>query len=163
MSRIIGKGSFVWLISLLAIVAIILGLRSERTISKVLSPKGGVLQRSVAQASTMDSLRLTLEYKDSLLANALPGKRDPFRDPPVRRTSKPRRPSKPPQPEPETPPELRALLFDSVNPSAQFSSSAGRSDWLHVGDSYRGWLIDSITENSVKISKGNRTLVLSAF
>ncbi len=57
-------------------------------------------------------------------------------------------------------PKLRTLLYDDVNPSAQISYKGDRSNWLHVGDEFRGWKIDDITKDTVTVSRRSRRYVL---
>ncbi len=64
--------------------------------------------------------------------------------------------------EARTPPDLRALLYDNVNPSVQLSSGATTSGWLHKGDSFLGWTVVEITATSIRISRGGESIVLTS-
>lgn len=103
----------------------------------------------------------SLEIRDSLLAEALPATRDPFknappplsgRTTPATATATAYRPV----------PILRALLFDTVNPSVQLSLGERTSEWLHKGDGFRGWTVTEITPTSVELSCQGKRIVLSS-
>ena len=145
---------------LLVLVGAWLALRSGQLMFTVLG-----LQRQVtlAVATDNDPRRAQASvavYRDSLLAQARPGDHDPFRAPqlPDRVFS----PTRATSPGPEVPPVLRAFLFDNVNPSVQISQGGETSEWLHRDDSFRGWTVIDLQSNSVRISKGGKSVVLPA-
>jgi hypothetical protein len=147
---------------LLAILTIFQGIRSARVVTMVLANGRTPLAAPEFKSPEQDPISARLDRKAELLASVTPGARDPFHDPPAPRptTSNPPRPQ---APQPAKPPGLRTLLYDRIRPSVQLSSEDGSSAWLHVGDSYRGWKVTEITENSVKITQGSQIVVLKAF
>lgn len=146
---------------LLVLVGAWLALRSGQLMFTVLGLKRQV---TPAVATAIDSRRAQASvaaYRDSLLVRARPGDRDPFRGPelPDRAFSPARAISQ----GPEAPPVLRASLFDNINPpSVQISQEGATSEWLHRGDSFRGWVVSDLQPDLIRISKGGRSVVLSA-
>jgi hypothetical protein len=142
--------------AVLLLVGIFLGLRSERTVTTVLAANSRDIRSTSPSTGPViiDPVRLVLQ--DSLLVHTEPKVRDPFHPLPVK--PKPRRE----EPKPELPeiPSLRALMYDSVNPSAQINIGSSRSGWLYEGDTFRGWKVINITQQSVWISKAHRTYVI---
>jgi len=141
---------------LLLLVGVFLGLRSERTVTAVLAAQNRDIRSTSPSTGSLDIQPARLEFRDSLLVHTQPKVRDPFHPLPVK--TKPRKV----EPKPELPeiPSLRALLYDSVNPSAQINIGSSKSGWLHEGESFRGWTVINITPQSVWISKEHRTYVI---
>jgi len=145
--------------ALLVTIGIFLGFKTQQAISLAL---GAMNRVSVDSGSRPLADRMVLAQiadRDRLLAATGSLERDPFRSP--RDSHVDRNPT--PQRRESTGgvPVLRALLFDNVNPSVQLSIGAHTSDWLREGDSYEGWVVMEIGVDSVRISKGDQSLVLS--
>jgi hypothetical protein len=148
-------------IFLLVLVGAWLGLRSGLLMLAVLGLKGQVT-RVVTPPNdpSLDQASLAAA-RDSLLVRARPGERDPFRGPEL--SDRAFSPARAISQGPEAPPVLRASLFDNVNPpSVQISQEGETSEWLHRGDSFRGWVVSDLQPDSIRISKGGRSVVLSA-
>jgi len=169
MRRIQSVGRLFWLaLGSFALVFLIQGLRTSHVVTVLLDQTDRETVRNQTGKRQSDALLAMVDQKDSLVAAAAPSERNPFGDPPRPRRPRVERPrtqapARPPQPVEETPPALRTLLFDRVNPSVQLRDASHSSGWLHVGDTFDGWLVEEILENSVRISKGTRSVVLSAF
>lgn len=146
--------SFFWLVfAALLLLCVLMGMHSGRTVLLVIdSPEPAIA--AAASAAPEDFAGLSL--RDSLLAAAAPGDRDPFRPVPVRTR---RRTTVPKVVQPVLP-TLKALLFDRVNPTARLNIGEEVSGWLRVGDSFKGWNVTEITESSVKLAQGEKALVL---
>jgi hypothetical protein len=147
---------------LLVLVGAWLGLRCGQLMVTVSSLKTQVTP-AVAAANDLRRAQASVAgYRDSLLVQARSGDRDPFRAPSVpspiltgaRRVSS--------EAAVEAPPVLRAFLFDNVNPSVQISQEGATSEWLHRGDSFRGWTVVDLQSESVRISKGGKSVTLPA-
>ena len=149
-----------WLgFALLITVGIFLGFKTQQAVSLVL---GAMNRESVDNGSRSvpdGTLLAQIADRDRMLGDTGSLQRDPFRSP--RDSGVDRNPTPQPRQETKAVPTLRALLFDNVNPSVQFSIGAQTSDWLRKGDSYQGWVVIEIGPNSVRISKEDESLVLS--
>lgn len=131
----------------------LMGMRSGKTVLLVLDDPT-VVTETAANTSLIDYARLA--QRDSLLAGATIGDRDPFRPVPVHT----RRKTTVRQVKQQVLPTLKALLFDHVNPTARLNIGEEVSGWLRVGDSFQGWNVTEITESSVKLAQGKKALVL---
>ncbi len=140
---------------------LVLGLRCGQTVSAVLSARGQPTPEAKAAGGTGTADAFEIARRDSLVAAATPGERNPFRDPPPRERAPTRRPETP-RPVSEPPPSLRALLYDTVNPSVQLAVGNSASGWLLEGDVFKGWTVAAITPTSVTVTRGNRSLVLNS-
>jgi len=169
MKRIQSVGRLFWLaLASFALVLLIQGFRTSHVVSVLLDRTDRETVRKQAGERKPDALLAMVDQKDSLVVAATGAERNPFGDPPRPRRPRVERPQNqapapPPRPVEEKPPTLRTLLFDRVNPSVQLRDASRSSGWLHVGDTFDGWLVEEILENSVRISKGSRSVVLSAF
>lgn len=111
----------------------------------------------------------TINAKAWLVHRAEATERDPFGNPPKKISwSKPNNvksgegipaPSAP-APKKVTPPTLRALLFDTVNPSVKLTRNGEVSGWLHLGDSFGGWKISEITPAGATVERDGKAIVL---
>jgi hypothetical protein len=144
--------------ALLLLVGVFLGIRVGGAVHAVL---GGRVLVSGGPADTAGIAALPDGAKDTLIADALMGDRDPFRDPPAVRIEGGGVAKASPAIAKE-PPALRALLYDNVNPSVQLSQDATISGWLHKGDSFLGWTVIEITSTSTTISRGGESVVLTS-
>lgn len=98
--------------------------------------------------------------RDTRLSEVAAPERDPFRAPPAPRRAAPVRTTPKPPPEP-TPPEVRLILFDQVRPATQISVDGAVSEILHVGQSFRGWTVESISESQVVVSRDGKSFPLT--
>jgi len=153
-----GNGGAFWpVFGLLVLGVALLAIRSAQTVESVLAASRRPAAASIAPAPASMGTGL-LATRDSLLAESRRGPRDPFRPPPPPpRTPERRRPPAEPTP---VRPEMRALLFDKVEPSVQLRVGAAESGWLHQGDSFQGWTVVAITASSVELHSGKQTVVL---
>jgi hypothetical protein len=143
---------------LLLLVGVFLGIRAGRAVHAVLGDGETSVEpvaAAVGTAAAFDGV------KDSLLAVAVMHERDPFRDPPPLRAEGVVNRAAPP-PVAKAPPDLRALLYDNVNPSVQLSQGTTTSGWLHRGDSFLGWTVLEITPTSTTIARGGESVVLTS-
>jgi hypothetical protein len=147
-------------LALLALVGLFLGIRAGGAVRTVMGGRGWAATHPVGSTSTGVRGQGSAA-KDSLLSAVGSPERDPFRDAPAPRAEggfiQKAAPS-----EARVPPDLRALLYDNVNPSVQLSSGATTSGWLHKGDSFLGWTVVEITATSIRISRGGESIVLTS-
>jgi hypothetical protein len=143
-------------LAFMALLVLVLGLRSQKTVTSVLTLDHASHTASV-QTPTGDLDLVRIDERDRRIAEAKPTGRDPF----LQRETKPRTVKVPVELREVLAPSLGALLYDNVNPSAQISIEGERSEWLRQGDEFKGWTIKSITPESVTITKGRDTIVLS--
>jgi hypothetical protein len=132
---------------------------------------------SFIASSTAENLRtsssswmpdtILINQKVSYLQESVSSGRDPFLETKVNKPkAKPKSTGsnsakpKPAKPKKQVPPVLRALLYDTVNPSVKLSEKGAVSGWMYVGDEFRGWTIDFISSNSVTVSKNGKVVVL---
>lgn len=141
----------------MVLLVLVLGLRSGKTVSTVLAMDHAV-QAEPVQTPTDDIDLAQIDARDRRIAEATPVDHDPFRRPGAPQAPRERRSRAPRE---IVAPSLGALLYDNVNPSAQISIQGERSDWLRQGDEFKGWTVRSITPQSVTITNGRETVVLS--
>jgi hypothetical protein len=154
---------------LVLLMVLVLAFRTEQTIAAVLG--GGQPPRVEArQESAGARLLAEIERRYEQIAQALPGLRDPFRDPPA-----PQRPAQPAvvarqvQPaEPEEPqgpvfPSVRAIIYDERNPSVRLVMGEDVSSWLRQGDIFRGWMVTQITPQSVRVTRDGSSYQIKAY
>lgn len=140
-------------VALLCLLAVVLGLRVDRSVRGVLSMRRVEAAPTAGSAGGDDSLLRQLAAEDSLVQSAHPYGRDPFSGS-WRSSGGSGRGSSGSR---SAAPSLGALLFDSVRPIAQVEIGCDRSGWLHVGDSFEGWTVDEIGPDGVWVSrKGGR-------
>ena len=152
-----GLRSYRWTLALVTGVCIVLGVFVVRAVRVV----SGTRWTSVEQPAGMRGSGATIEaaLKDSLLASANLTERDPFRPPPASRRDRPSTPRNPSTYPTETP-VVRALLFDSENPTVQIGVGSQTSGWLHTGDRFQGWTVVEISPASVRIARNGESVVL---
>lgn len=149
-------------LAVLLVIMAMLGFRSQRAASEVLSFRN---ESDVPVVSTGGDLHglLGLARRDSMLDATCAAKNTPFRNPnfiqDIARQD-PQRKSGTPAPARMVEPKLLTLLHDDVNPCVQISVGSDRSGWLHQGDSFRGWSVNEIVREGVTVAKQNKTLVL---
>jgi hypothetical protein len=145
--------------ALILLVVIMLGFRGVMAMGSVLhGARATSINPGVSPDQGSDAVG-ALENRDSLLTSARIEGRDPFSNPVIapQVTATERREAKPRQPEI---PGLRALLYDGVKPVARLILGNSESDWLHVGESFQGWVVTDIRPNQVMISKDGQQIVL---
>jgi hypothetical protein len=142
-----------------ALSCILLGWRVEGSVREVLGTARHARVAADPQAQEERALLGRVARQDSLVLGAACGERDPFRDPSVWTGNPSSTPSHPPV-EPRAVPALGALLYTSINPSVMLRIGPESSDWLHRGESFRGWRVVEINTNSVTITKDSETVVL---
>lgn len=143
---------------MLALLAI-LGLRSAGTVRAVLAPIAG--PTATAEAAAPAGVNISaLCRRDSLIDEAVPGRRDPFRTASAAGPRLGRVVSGGEAASPAAKPGLCALLYDNINPTAQVSLDGVRSGWLRPGDEFQGWRVTAITKDSVTMTKGAESIAL---
>jgi len=146
--------NYFWIVfAAMLLLCVLMGMRSGQTVLLVLDDPAAV---SDTRPNTSQTDYAGLAHRDSLLAAAAIGDRDPFRPVPVRT----RRKTSVRQVKQQVLPTLKALLFDHVNPTARLNIGEEVSGWLRVGDSFQGWNVTEITESSVKLAQGKKALIL---
>jgi len=127
-------------------------------------PAGQVGQSSGSMPDT-----IAIGKKVNRIRHAVAGDRDPFGAPPKAKphpksksASKGGNSSKPAKPRPKKlkPPTKRAILYDTINPSAKLTLKGRVSEWLQVGDSFQGWTVTEITSSTVTVSRDGKTFLL---
>jgi hypothetical protein len=144
---------------LLVLLTALLAARSERTIATVLAGGPPRTPPATAVAERSGSGATIVAERNRVIATATVGERDPFRPPPA--SARPGGAS-PGSIDSDPTPVLRTLLYDRVRPSVQLSIGRVTSEWLHAGDVFRGWVVVEILPTSVRISRGDRSLVLTS-
>ncbi len=163
-----GDSRAFWVLcTLLLLIGVYFGIRGRNALEK----------SSLVTTSSAENLRtestswmpdtILINQKASYLKQSTNTGRDPFADPPKAKP-KPKsgksgsKSTKPKAPKPKKlhPPTLRALLYDTVNPSAKLSTKKAVSGWLHVGDEFLGWTIIEISSKTVTVSKNGKTFEL---
>jgi len=157
-----------WLVSfLLILVTVFFGLRGRSALNA-----GSFVASSVADSLREGSAEwmpdtILVNQKSAHLAAAVMTGRNPFTG--AKKVITKPKPADPgpkltmpddPKPPVLNPPSLRALLYDTVHPSAKLNRDGEVSGWLHVGDEFRGWVIVEITSNAVTVKKDGQTRVL---
>ncbi len=152
-SRVTGTTLF------LLVAAVLLGWRAERAVNAVQA--SGVLRSTSIPKASEDPVLEHVLSSDSLLAAIVPITRDPLRPPPLPSSSGRSVATAPaPSGDDRAAPQVRALLFDRVRPSAQIEVGETTSGWLHEGDSFSGWTIARIQTDGVRIERGGESLLL---
>jgi hypothetical protein len=149
-----------WLVLALGLLAvIILGWRVHAVVETVLGGARHDRIQADPAAAEERTVFAQVAHKDSLLAAAHAGDRDPFRDPAPQWSSLGNAWAAAP-PKAEAAPVLGALLYVEENPCAQLRIGPESSDWLHKGEVFHGWTIIEISRDAVTIAKNNETVVL---
>jgi hypothetical protein len=139
---------------------LVLGVQVQRTMTAVLSLGSGAGSGTSGDMGEEAAGWGSIAARDSLIARAHVGARDPFQSGAPRVTSSPAAAESRPAPDPD--PRLGSLLFDNVAPSVQLTVGPSRSGWLRQGDAFLGWKVVEVGRTSVKVAKGSRTLVLGS-
>ncbi|MBM3318924.1 MAG: hypothetical protein FJY75_13835 [Candidatus Eisenbacteria bacterium] len=148
----------------LALVALLLGLRNHQVVGAVLSRGEPAVLEMQGNGRGTDGDIAELARRDSLVAAASAGNRDPFRPRAPAAAESPgrgagaARPREEPQPAP--PPRISSLLYDDVRPSVQLRIGPETSGWLHEGEIFHEWTVMRITPTTVTLASGERTVVL---
>ena len=170
-SRLEGGRGFWVGCGILVLAGLFLGFRGERAISTVLAdPMEYALELTDGAPSSLPDTTV-IGCKSRLLAAAKPGERDPFHNPPKTKPKpkpKPKttgdkstpRPTPKPRPRSMTPPSLRVLLFDTVDPCLKLTLKGNTSGWLRVGESFKGWTVTAIFEHSATVTKADKNFVI---
>jgi hypothetical protein len=137
----------------------LLGWRVQGTVREVLGTARRTRVLVDPQVQEERNLLARVARQDSLVAEAIPGERDPFRDP-VYWSGTSRSGGDHPAAEPRVVPSFGALLYASENPSVMLRVGSENSAWLHRGESFHGWTVTGISSNSVTITKDSETVVL---
>jgi len=140
---------------LLGACGLYLGVRAWSAVQTVQNPavSAGAAISDEAVAPVEQALAL-----DGALASLIPDGRDPLHPKPRARRPITR---STPKPKPPTPPGLRMVLVDTVSPVIQISVTGALSDRLKVGESFRGWTVDSIAATSAVVSKDELSYTIS--
>lgn len=148
-----GVGSLTALLLLAA--GIYLVVRSLAAADTVLSPAVGPRASSPGVGT---SPAAEAKARDDALRDVGTPSRDPFHVPerPAAATSR-----LDTRPRSGTPPEVRLVLFDQVDPEVQLSSEGGISGRLRVGQSFEGWTITAISQSAVVVMKDGITHTLT--
>ncbi|MBM3285859.1 MAG: hypothetical protein FJY88_00690 [Candidatus Eisenbacteria bacterium] len=152
-----GRSFWVGIALLLSGVAF-LAFRGGSAVTAVLDAGRGSHQKSLPVAAGVSKTPAGWAQRDSLLAAARLGDRDPFRPPTAPRGEVARDRAR--KPDDGDAPSIGALLFDNINPAVQIRVGGETSGWLREGEEFRGWVVDDIRPTSVKISRGAETVVL---
>jgi hypothetical protein len=142
----------------LAIVCVLLGFRSYQVADAVLVTHQQT--DAVADAASSGNTDGPAAHQVSGGSSSRPCGRNPFGAPsggrPVRDEVTYNAP-------PEEAPELRALLFDAVDPSVQISVfDTLQSGWLRQGGRFMGWTVTKIERSSVTVAKAGKSVILSS-
>jgi hypothetical protein len=152
-----GRGRLSWLAyGMLFVLSMLLVVRAAGLVGAVLTPAAAP-HLPTTQSGSQDPGTVVAgsDSTDGLQT----GPRNPFTDPPA--PARPRRVRRAPAPAPRPEvPSLRALLYDTVNPSVQLRTSREDSAWLHVGETFDGWTVAEITAASVTIVRDDQRVVL---
>ncbi|MCK4412108.1 MAG: hypothetical protein KAY32_01055 [Candidatus Eisenbacteria sp.] len=152
-----GSRGFWISLGVLVLIGVFLGARSWGAVRAVLAIQQESSMNQATDEVPWTSHAAVISYKDSLLANVVVAQRDPFDNPPVEY-----RPRVEIDPEPLVrEPLLRAILYDTVNPSVILSVGSASSRWLHEGESFLGWRVADIASTAVTVTHGDRSAVLS--
>jgi hypothetical protein len=140
---------------LLVAAGIYLVVRSLAAADAVLSPAVGPRASSPGVGT---SPAAEAKARDDALRDVGTPPRDPFHVPerPAAATSRLDARSRS-----DTPPEVRLVLFDQVDPEVQLSSEGGISGRLRVGQSFEGWTITAISQSAVVVMKDGITHTLT--
>jgi hypothetical protein len=105
-----------------------------------------------------EPLLAVADRRDRSLAAAGEAERDPFAPAVVARA-----PGPPPTPPPvvHTPPVLKLIHFDGVNPEVLLEVDGKLSGRLSVGQTFKGWAVVSISPRLVEVYKDGRTYQLT--
>lgn len=140
---------------LLLAAGVYLVVRSLAAADAVLSPAVGPRASSPGVGT---SPAAEAKARDDALRDVGTPSRDPFHLP-ARPVAATRRPDA--QTRPDTPPDVRLVLFDQVDPEVQLSSEGGISGRLRVGQSFEGWTVTSISQSAVVVMKDGVTHTLT--
>jgi hypothetical protein len=144
-----------WLANILLLIAgVYLAVRCWGAVETVLSPIPPVETASAGSGSALVEKARGL---DAELASVQPPERNPLSRKVIRSTWRPPDPT----PAPTQPPSLRMILYDTVSPVVQLSVNGQLSDRLHVGDTFLGWNVESITADRTVVSKDGESFSLS--
>ncbi len=154
-----GTNAF-WLgLGLLAIVGLFLGFSAAGAVRAVLQSKGLSAVPASGQSVVAGRSTTPRADKDALIAAAVPGERDPFRDPPPLK-SEGASAARTGQQEVREVPICSGLLYDTISPLVELAAGSGSSGWLRRGDQFLGWKIVQINPKTVTIAKGSESIVL---
>jgi hypothetical protein len=145
-------------LALVAGVGVILGLVATRSVKSVTAGFGPVGPPTGNPADCASPS--VLAARDSLLADAVVGARDPFRAPAVPQASEGGTSTRKEGTVLAGTPVMRALLYDNVNPLVQIGIGSVTSGWLHTGDQFQGWTVVEINSSSVRIARNGESVVL---
>lgn len=145
-------------IALVAAVGVILGLVATSSVRSVSAGFGKV---AAQPGSPTDSASPSaLAARDSLLAGARAGARDPFRAPTAPQSQTDGTSVRKQETALAGTPVMRALLYDNVNPLVQIGIGSVTSGWLHKGDRFQGWTVVEINSTSVRLARSGESVVL---
>jgi hypothetical protein len=160
-NRVFDNRSFWVTVAVLGVLTLAMGVRARSTVATVLSPDSSASAYQQASSKSLSQDLIAVGTLDSLLISAVPGDRDPFQFPRVRQATRAKSSQKRVEKK-DTPPVLRTLLYDNVDPGVRISFGSRTSGWLHTGDTFNGWTVAAITSSSVEIFNDTGRLLLSA-
>lgn len=142
---------------LLAVAGVFLLWRAWGAVGGALSPASTAANAAstapvpiVAKARMLDAGLATVDLRgrDPLNRKYVP-------PPPGQRAAEP-------APEPAPPPQLRLLLYDEIQPVVKIAVEGELSPRLTVGQSFKGWRVESISSTRVVVSKDGETISLTS-
>jgi hypothetical protein len=146
------------------LVTLILGVRTQKTIAAVLSTREQILPGLEWNGNGKPAGFADYERRQLALRQMETSGRDPFNLTPAAPP-----PAPPVRREPAAPPpwasipSLHAMMFDGDNSTAQIRIGERMSDWLRVGDEWRGWRIMKIEKDWIKVARGDEIYVMRAY
>lgn len=126
-----------------------------------------------AVASIRESASRTLSVKDQKeipytdivseklqwIQEARGGDRDPFHE--VRQKRKKSPATRSPGKKQVSRPRLKAILYEQTSPRVILRLDGKDSSWLSVGDRFAGWSVVKIHRESVRVSRGSKSIELT--
>ena len=143
----------------LLLVGILLGIRAGNAVQAVLEFQGGAPAPAKTAIPPDNTSAAAMAHRDSLIAGAHAGLRDPFHS-----LAAPRiyRPAPPDTARAQATPTLKAMFFDPASPMVKLSLGTSNSGWLHPGDTFAGWSVVEIQPKTVWISRNGNNVYLSS-
>ncbi|HPF70948.1 MAG TPA: hypothetical protein PLQ13_09775 [Candidatus Krumholzibacteria bacterium] len=131
-----------------------LATRSVGTIDRVLSVREVTTAPAKVESGRFDAVATRMHERRQRVVAAEVAGRDPFVLPAV--PAKATAPAAAPAPKADPVPRLQALVYDNVRPQVRLLVGTAGSDWLVVGQGFKGWTVLDIRPGSVRIGNGTR-------